>query len=1279
MARLEIRLFGPPQIFHDGAGIHIERRKALALLAYLAVTGQPQSRETLAALLWPEEPAQAAHADLRRMLSLLRRQLGTETLAADREIIWLTSEVEINLDIGLFRSYLNCWRSHSHSLDEACLECVKSVSEAVLVYRGTFLSGFSLLDAPEFDSWQRFQSQALEDNLTSALDWLAEQHARLGQWGQAITSAHRRVILDPLDEPAQVRLMHYYAEAGQYSALRRQYKECERVLIAELGVSPKVETQRAYQALIDQQKYALKEKAAIPDTPAAQAALRHNLPAQSLPFIGREDLLLDLARFLDDPVCRLLTLIGPGGSGKTRLALEASQKHLSTFPQGVFLVSLASVPSMGMLPQTVAKAIGLSLSPASHGQGSDQAGQISQLIDYLRNKELLLILDGFEHILAGARLVSEILQATSKLKIITTSRARLGLVEEQLYPVAGMSLPHWGDPRAGVGSVDQAISYGAIRLFIAAAQRTRPDFALTEGNLAAVLRICRAVVGLPLGILLAAPWLRMLSPQEIAIQIDQDYSFLEAGLGDLPESQRSLRAVFMHSWKLLTKSEQEIFQGLSVFQGGFTLEAAHAVTGAGLRELSKLYDQSLVQREKDGRYYLHDLIRQFAAEQLVKSPQFDHAIHQRHFSYYTEFLEQRQAHFQDDDQGAILVGILGEIGNVRAAWNWASEHEKPENIEKLAELQLRIGDLARRFYTYEVAADTYRRVMKRFSEQGKPDQAARAAMKLGLACQIANDSKQASQAYEQAFTLWRQASSASSDAPLQPAPHPFRVAVWEVGGDKTIDFADQDFSITSINCEALTQLFSRLVINGPGLEVLPDVARSWEIREEGRKYIFHLREDVFWSDGMPVTAGDFEFAWKWALAPANGMPEASCFFDIRGAQAYHAGELSDSSQVGVSALDAHTLMVDLEQPVCYFLHILAYPMSNPLPRHVVLAHPSDWNNPDQMVTNGPFRLNGRQTDVSVKMRRNPTYHGSFSGNLEEVELYFLDSPDDLVAFENDQLDFLRLLPFVNFEPIRQKHLKEYLSFPALSTRILAFDPTQSPFDDQRVRQAFSLSFDREELVRWAIEGSALPAMGGFVPPGMPGHFDHIAPLYDPEKARQLLAEAGYPGGKGFPHVMVSIRTTQTQMETERYLHNQWQQQLGIDVSIETMKRQKYFTPGYKNNEEIANIPTIDLFGWAADYPDPDNFLRVAIYYVWKDFPSQNPVYYDLVDRARRTNAQAERMGLYYQAEKILSEQAVIIPLYYSRERFLLKPWVRRFPFTPMVDDFWKDVVIVPHD
>jgi predicted ATPase len=394
-------------------------------------------------------------------------------------------------------------------------------------------------------------------------------------------------------------------------------------------------------------------RSASPTPPALGP--RHNLPAQTTPFIGRQAELVELARLLEDPAVRLVSIVGLGGMGKTRLALEVAAAQLDRFKHGVYLVPLAPLQAAEAIVPTIAGALGF----AFRGAGDPR----QQLLDHLRDKALLLILDNFEHLLEGADLVTDLLHTAPGLKILATTRVRLNVQGEQIFQLAAMDLPD-------LDTAADAASYSAVKLFLQSARRVRPCFELDTDSLGHIARICRLVGGMPLGILLAAAWAGMLTPAEIAEEIGQSLDFLKTDLRDLPERQRSLRAVFDHSWKLLTEREREVFRGLSVFRGGFTREAAQQVTGASLRELRGLVDKSLLQRAPTGRYEVHDLLRQYAAERLVQSGEED-ASRGRHLEYYLSIAEQSLVDTIGPMQPTWLRRMLAENDNIRAALGWS--------------------------------------------------------------------------------------------------------------------------------------------------------------------------------------------------------------------------------------------------------------------------------------------------------------------------------------------------------------------------------------------------------------------------------------------------------------------------------------------------------------------------------------------------------------------------------------------------------------------------------
>jgi predicted ATPase/DNA-binding SARP family transcriptional activator len=664
MSRLALYLLGSPRIERDGERVDIRRRKAIALLAYLAVMGGSHSRDALATLFWPEYDQSGARAGLRRVLASSKKSLGEGWLEIDRESASLNRDDGVWLDVDEFQALLAECQRHDHPGEEVCPDCLPLLAEAAELYRDDFLAGFSLRDSPGFDEWQFFQSESLRGGLASALERLTRGYGDQDEYQPAMAYARRWLALDPLREPAHRHLMGLYAQSGQRAAALRQYAECERILKEELGVSPEDETTQLYQAI----KESRAGTAADSQLESIYAGLKlSNLPVPLTPFVGREAELAEIQGRLGDTTCRLLTLVGPGGSGKTRLALEATEAQIDSYPNGLFFVSLAPLDSVDSIVPTVAEALGFRFYEEVEPQ--------QQLLDYLRQKRMLLILDNFEHLVEGAGLVIEILQTAPEVKILVTSRARLNLEGEHLFPVVGM---HFPDEE----TMEDATQYSAIKLFLSNVRRTQPSFEPTANELMEVVRICRLVDGMPLGILLAAAWAEMLTPTEIAAEISWGLDFLETDLRDVPERQRSMRAVFDHSWNLLAEREQEVFQALSVFRGGFTREAAQEVTGASLRELMALAHKSLLHRTARGRYDMHELLRSYAAEKLDGSPAAGDAARDRHGDYYVAALQRWGEDLKGPLQQAALAKMDSDIRNARTAWDWAVKRKQVERLDR---------------------------------------------------------------------------------------------------------------------------------------------------------------------------------------------------------------------------------------------------------------------------------------------------------------------------------------------------------------------------------------------------------------------------------------------------------------------------------------------------------------------------------------------------------------------------------------------------------------------
>lgn len=870
MTPLKITVFGMPRMEHAGNALDISRRKVVALAAYLAVTGQPQSRDTLAALLWPEYDQASARSNLRRDLSRLKRLMGGEHLKVERNQVELVQGPGLWLDVSEFEKALSQIREHHPEARQLCETCATVLAEAVALYQDDFLAGFAVPDSAAFDEWQFFRREELRQALAGALQRLIDWHVASGQVDRGIGYGRRWVALDPLHEPAQRRLMQLYAWSGQQSAALRQYQESVRLLREELGVEPEEETIALYEAIRSRQltaprsrtgpkdrkaegRYELldllavgghaevyygrdrenqadvvikrlkpellvrdpiylerfireatalsqlehpnivrmlatfeedgqhsivmeyvpggslrqlldregplpipqalaialeladalarahhlniihrdlkpdnvllgangaprltdfglarlrrddgrltrtgtvlgspaymspealrgetldarsdiwsfgvllyemiagrkpfdgeqltpvlvsilqdeappvtvfraaappalaallqqllqKERAlrppsmrqvaaqleaiavgsallpadtdeksapaklsreALPNSPPRQAAQEaraepppHGLPIPRSPLVGRQREVGELCSLLaQGQGQRLVTLVGPGGMGKTRLALAVAAEMAPSFADGVFFVPLAALTTADQLVTAIAESTGLRF------VGNDAFDR--QLMNYLRQRRALLLLDNFDHVLDGLPLVAALLEKAPELCLLVTSRERLNLAGEQVYTLHGLPFPAVG---SGVQEED-AGSYGAVQLLVQQAQRQMPGYTPDGKELAAAARIAQLVEGMPLPLLLAASWLSLLSFAEIAGEISADIDFLASEARDLPPRQRSMRAVFEGSWERLEEDEREIVVKLSAFHGVFDRAAAEAVAG----------------------------------------------------------------------------------------------------------------------------------------------------------------------------------------------------------------------------------------------------------------------------------------------------------------------------------------------------------------------------------------------------------------------------------------------------------------------------------------------------------------------------------------------------------------------------------------------------------------------------------------------------------------------------------------------------------------------------
>lgn len=392
-------------------------------------------------------------------------------------------------------------------------------------------------------------------------------------------------------------------------------------------------------------------------TPAATQRIPHNLPHQSSHFVGRDHELDLISKLLTQPATPLLTIVGPGGMGKTRLSLEAATRHREHFPQGTFLVELAPLATADAIPLAVADAVGYPVQP--DGRSTQQ-----QLVEFFRERTMLLVLDNFEHLIAGRAFVQALLQGAPNLKVLATSRERLGLTAEQLLPLEGLDFPAWETP-------EDALNYSAVQLLLESARRIRPDFTLTAEDLPYAARITRRVQGTPLALVLAGNWLELLTVRELADELAASLDVLESTLQDLPERHRTMRAVFDYTWRLLGPDDQQVFARLSVFRGGLTRAAAQAVAGANLRTLQTLVNKSILRRDAaTGRFEVHELLRQFAYEHMQHTGEAER-IEQAHAAFFSAQVAEAAPKLKGTGQLATLAELDADYENIKTAWRHA--------------------------------------------------------------------------------------------------------------------------------------------------------------------------------------------------------------------------------------------------------------------------------------------------------------------------------------------------------------------------------------------------------------------------------------------------------------------------------------------------------------------------------------------------------------------------------------------------------------------------------
>lgn len=691
MAVLKLSLLGPfTAALGDQPLDSIGTTKARALLVYLAVeVARPHRREQLFTMLWPGMPERSARHNLRQVIYEIRQVYsylsGVEVslLLSDRQTVQLNPEINVQVDLHQMDRLLSQSKTHDHPNLVNCETCIQALEEAVDLYRGDFLADFYLDDSNHFEDWAQAVRGKTRTSMLDALSSLAEIHIENEAYEQALICIDRALSIDNLRESTHRQRLEALALSGRRVEALQHYSEYSQMLEGELEVAPSQEINALYERI--RQGELLRVRPKIQPISKESSPPRHNLVPQLTPFVGRRKELAELDALLADPQVRLVTIVGPGGMGKTRLATACAERQLNPaiddcdhcpFPDGVFFIPLADIQDPDQIPNAIAKVINRALDPGRMLEFD--RGRVRQaLMDLLRGLRILLVLDNFEHLLEGVGFITAVLQTAPNLQMLVTSRERLYLHGEQVFPIVGLDYPDRDSPQ---GSGD----YTARQLFVESARRIHPGFELGRDNVGHLDRVCQLLGGMPLGLELAASWVEMYSVSEIAGEIQKGIDILETDMRDIPERHRSLRAVCDSTWNQLDAIEQEIFASLSIFRNGFTRDAAQNVTGASIRILGSLQNKSLIQYlPARQRHNVHPYLLSYGKERLKGMPEAEVSAQDRHSEFYCSLVSGQKKAFESGIIEDAINLMEADIANIRSAWDWALERDHFRLVDKM--------------------------------------------------------------------------------------------------------------------------------------------------------------------------------------------------------------------------------------------------------------------------------------------------------------------------------------------------------------------------------------------------------------------------------------------------------------------------------------------------------------------------------------------------------------------------------------------------------------------
>lgn len=672
MAKLSISVMGTfAAEIGDVPVTQFQTVKSQALLAYLAVEGpRVHERSVLAGLFWPNVPERTARNNLRQSLFRLRHALGDgrrhRFLKSTRNTIQLNSEASVSVDIRQFHGMLTVCRQHAHDSLAACQPCIRDLRDAVALYRSEFLAGFTSADSNGFEEWVTLQRTWLQRELLTTLAALTDAHIQRAEYRAALTHAREQIKLAPLQEDGHRYVMKLLALDGQKGAALEQYRRCVSLWRDEFGSTPSADMVALYNqiregtSLLPQQSQS--DPIELPPT-ARPLPAKHNLPATLSRLIGRQNELKQISTLLGDENCRMLTITGPIGVGKTTLAIHAANQLLDRFPDGVIYAATDHVQTQADLIASLANALNL-----------PQAGtRWSAICHAVRHLNMLILLDGFDGIRTDVDDLQTLLRTAPQVKLLIAAPTRFNVRGEWTVTLSGLN-PSRNAPEA------DTVTNDAVEMFLYHARRAVCDFELRTHEYETVAQICELVDGMPLGIELAANWVRVFTCDEILREIRSSFHFLTGTVNNVPKRHMSIASVVERTWQRLPPEQQDLLRACSAFRGPFARAAFEWIVGVSAASLATLIDRSLLERLDDGRFRMPEMLRQFAAAKLNEHNNQQAVICRRFVRYYANFLSESVASLvggatpSSMTQQEAIQRIEQDYDNLQQAWRWAKSN-----------------------------------------------------------------------------------------------------------------------------------------------------------------------------------------------------------------------------------------------------------------------------------------------------------------------------------------------------------------------------------------------------------------------------------------------------------------------------------------------------------------------------------------------------------------------------------------------------------------------------